>query len=81
LSPAYSSAQETAAAGHPSRPADASRKSAAHAARSHTHVVTSGETMAAIARKHGLSITSLEEANPGVNPKKLHVGQVLVLPP
>jgi LysM repeat protein len=64
-----------------SRAPDASRKPAAHTSRSHTHVVGSGETLAAIARKHGLSITALEEANPGVNPRKLHVGQLLVLPP
>jgi LysM repeat protein len=80
-SSAYSAAHEVVAANHPSRAADASRKSAAAADRSRTHVVASGETLAAIARKHGLSLTALEAANPGVNPKKLHVGQVLALPP
>lgn len=49
-------------------------------ARAHTHIVASGETMAAIARKHGLNIYTLEEANPGINPKKLHVGQAINLP-
>ncbi len=81
LLPGYPAAHAAAAVGNPSRMADASRKSTVHAARSHAHVVASGETLAAIARKHGLSLTALEEANPGVNPKKLHVGQVLVLPP
>ncbi len=49
-------------------------------ARSHTHVVVAGETLAGIARKHGISLTSLQSANPGVSPKKLKVGQTLNLP-
>jgi LysM repeat protein len=36
--------------------------------------------MAAIARKCGVSLTALEAANPGVNAKKLRVGQTLNLP-
>lgn len=50
------------------------------ASRPRTHTVLSGETMASIARKHGISLQSLEEANPYVNPKKLKAGQVLNLP-
>jgi tetratricopeptide (TPR) repeat protein len=46
-----------------------------------THVVAAGETMAAIARKAGVSLTALTAANPGVSPKKLKVGQTLNLPP
>jgi LysM repeat protein len=42
--------------------------------------VTSGETLASIARKQGISVNALEEANPYVNPKKLKAGQVLNLP-
>ena len=45
-----------------------------------THTVAAGETLAAIARKHGVSLNALESANSGINPKKLHVGQVLNLP-
>jgi LysM repeat protein len=45
-----------------------------------THVVLKGETLASIARKQGISLNSLEEANPYVNPKKLKSGQVLNLP-
>ena len=48
--------------------------------RFHTHTVTSGETLAAIARKTGVSLTALLQANPGLNAKKLHVGQVVYLP-
>jgi LysM repeat protein len=45
-----------------------------------THKVASGETLASIARKQGISLAALEAANPGVNPKKLKAGQVLNLP-
>jgi LysM repeat protein len=46
----------------------------------HTHTVATGETLAAIARKTGISLNSLLAANPGVDPKKLHVGQTVNLP-
>jgi LysM repeat protein len=36
--------------------------------------------LAAIARKSGVNLAALEAANPGVTPKKLHVGQALNLP-
>jgi LysM repeat protein len=49
-------------------------------AKARTHTVAAGETMAAIARKAGCSPTALQTANPGVNPKKIHPGQVLNLP-
>jgi LysM repeat protein len=48
--------------------------------RPHTLVVASGDTLASIARKHGISLYALEAANPYVNPKKLKAGQVLNLP-
>ncbi len=49
-------------------------------AKPHTHVVAARETMAAIARNAGVSLTALQAANPGVSPKKLRVGQTLNLP-
>jgi LysM repeat protein len=45
-----------------------------------THLVTSGETLAGIARKQGINLAVLEKANPAVNPKKLRAGQILILP-
>lgn len=45
-----------------------------------THTVAAGETLAGIARKAGINLTALQSANPGINPKKLRVGQVLNLP-
>lgn len=49
-------------------------------AKPRTHLVAAGETMASIARKHGISLTALQAANPSITPKKLKVGQTLYLP-
>jgi tetratricopeptide (TPR) repeat protein len=46
-----------------------------------THSVAAGETEAAIARKFGIKLGALQAANPGVNPNKLRVGQILEIPP
>jgi LysM repeat protein len=45
-----------------------------------THAVAANETEAAIARKFGVKLSALQAANPGVNPSKLHVGQILNIP-
>ena len=45
-----------------------------------THTVQSGETPFAIARKYGVKLDALLAANPGVDPKKLRVGQTLNIP-
>ncbi len=46
-----------------------------------THKVQSGDTLAAIARKYGVSLAALEAINPEVRPTRLQVGAVLSLPP
>jgi LysM repeat protein len=46
-----------------------------------THTVQAGDTLAAIARKHGIALAALEAANPQIQPKHLQVGAVLNLPP
>ena len=62
------------------KPVSSPRAAAAKPAKPRTHNVAAGETLAAIARKSSVSLTALEAANPGVTPKKLHVGQTLNLP-
>jgi LysM repeat protein len=44
------------------------------------YVVVAGDTLAKIAKAHGVSLKALESANPGVDPKKLHPKQKLVIP-
>ena len=45
-----------------------------------THVVKSGETPSSIARRYSLKLESLLSANPGLNPRKMQVGQALTIP-
>ncbi len=59
-------------------PTNTNRPPAATAAT--THKVASGEIPGAIARKYGIKVESLLAANPGLDPKKLKVGQTLNIP-
>ncbi len=71
----------SAAPANPTPPANAApAHPAPKPAKARTHTVAAGETMAAIARKAGCSLSALQGANPGVTPKKIHSGQVLNLP-
>ena len=64
----------------PNAPATPVHATVAKPAKPRTHTVAAGETLAAIARKSGVSLAALEAANPGVTPTKLRVGQPLNLP-
>ncbi len=43
------------------------------------HVVRAGETAYSIARNYGISLTTLVEDNPGIDPTQLPTGQVLLM--
>lgn len=45
-----------------------------------THIVARGETLIAIAKAHGVSVTDLQKANHIDNPTKLQAGQTIVIP-
>lgn len=45
-----------------------------------THVVQAGETPFSIARKYNVKLDALLSANPGLDPRKLRVGQTLNIP-
>jgi membrane-bound lytic murein transglycosylase D len=45
-----------------------------------THRVARGETLTHIARRHGVGVDALRWANPGVNPRRLQVGQSIQVP-
>jgi peptidoglycan endopeptidase LytF len=45
-----------------------------------TYTVVSGDTLDSIAAKEGTTTLLLEDANPGVDPTDLLVGEVLILP-
>ena len=44
------------------------------------HTVKPGETPAAIARQYGIKVNMLLSANPKLDPRKLHVGQSVIVP-
>lgn len=44
------------------------------------YTVIKGDTFATIAKKSGVSVRAVQEANPGVDPKRLKIGQKLHIP-
>jgi len=45
------------------------------------YVVVAGDTLGKIAKAHGVSLKALQDANPGVDSKKLKIKQKLIIPP
>jgi LysM repeat protein len=46
-----------------------------------THIIKPRETLAGIARQYGVKLEALSAANPKANPRRLHPGQTLTIPP
>ena len=44
------------------------------------HVIAKGDTFSDLAKKYGVSVKAIEAANPGVDPKKLKLGQKINIP-
>lgn len=44
------------------------------------HIIESGDTFSGLARQYGVRLRDLEEANPGVNPNRLQIGQEIQIP-
>lgn len=42
--------------------------------------IRSGDSYWSIARRHGVSISSLQAANPGINPRRLSIGKLIHIP-
>jgi peptidoglycan DL-endopeptidase LytF len=45
-----------------------------------TQAVADGDNFWSVARRHGVTVAALTQANPGVEPTKLRIGQTLVIP-
>lgn len=45
-----------------------------------SHKVAKGETLFALSRKYGVSLKQIQDANPGLNPQNLKVGQTIRIP-
>ncbi|NBT89755.1 MAG: LysM peptidoglycan-binding domain-containing protein [Verrucomicrobia bacterium] len=52
----------------------------AHAQTPKTHTVQTGETVYAIAKKYGTTSEKILQANPGLNPSRIHAGDKILLP-
>lgn len=84
--PARTSGNAPALAADPSitgrgRPAvDSNRNLAGTIPAGHTHTVKPGETPTMIARHYGIRLDALLAANPKVEPRRLRIGQTLVIP-
>lgn len=44
-----------------------------------THTIESGESFWSISKKYNMSLSDLQKSNPGVNPEKVKIGQVISL--
>jgi LysM repeat protein len=60
--------------------AQASPRSATGVSASRTHKVVAGETAVRIARRYGVTLDALLAANPGLEPRRMRIGQVLNIP-
>jgi serine-type D-Ala-D-Ala carboxypeptidase/endopeptidase (penicillin-binding protein 4) len=60
--------------------APAAAASEAGPAASRTHRVRSGETLSHIARDHEVSVADIERANPGLDARRIRVGQTIRIP-
>jgi LysM repeat protein len=79
--PAASSAPGETSVQSPAMPdLTQSKTTSTKPAKPRTHTVVAGETAIGIARKAGVKLNELEAANPGMNPARIRVGQVLNLP-
>jgi tetratricopeptide (TPR) repeat protein len=69
-----------AAPGNLTGASDRARTAAIAASRTRTHTVKAGETPFAISRQYRIKLEVLLSANPGLDPKRIRVGQVLNIP-
>ncbi|MBA2243796.1 MAG: D-alanyl-D-alanine carboxypeptidase/D-alanyl-D-alanine-endopeptidase [Gemmatimonadetes bacterium] len=56
------------------------RQPAARATGARSYRVRQGDTLDGIARRHGISLQALQQANPGVDPRRIRPGQTLRIP-
>ena len=64
----------------PSNPGTTSPSNPNPATAGRKHTIQAGDTPAAIARRYGVKLDALMSANPGLDPRKLRVGQTVNIP-
>jgi D-alanyl-D-alanine carboxypeptidase/D-alanyl-D-alanine-endopeptidase (penicillin-binding protein 4) len=45
-----------------------------------THRIRTGETLSHLARQYSVTVADIERANPGLDPRRIHVGQMVTIP-
>jgi len=78
--PARTSQTSSASPAASAEPVGAGRAAPIPAASQRTHTVKAGETPTLIARKYGVKLEALMLANPRLDPRRMQVGQALVIP-
>ncbi len=64
----------------PTTTAPTSKGDAAAPSSSTTHTIASGDTYGKLSAKYDVSVNDLLDANPGVDPRRLRIGQKIVIP-
>jgi LysM repeat protein len=76
--PAPTSTQPMAGVVPPAKPSDLAVPTASGEGKE--YVIVKGDTLAVIAHRNGVSLKALTDANPGVNAKKLRIGEKVQIP-
>uniref|UniRef100_I2Q735 LysM domain-containing protein n=1 Tax=Desulfovibrio sp. U5L TaxID=596152 RepID=I2Q735_9BACT len=76
-SPALVAEAQARAVAPAPRPAEPARPAAAS---DRVHSVADGDNFWSVARRYDVTVAALTEANPGVEPTRLHIGQPLAIP-
>ncbi|MDQ8205300.1 LysM domain-containing protein [Pelagicoccus sp. SDUM812003] len=63
-----------------SEPAQTSKSPDASPGKSGVYTIKSGDTLGKIAAAYKITLTQLQSANPGVDPRRLRIGQQIVIP-
>ena len=71
---------QASAAQQPQTPAASSANPAAQPSDSKKHIIQSGDTFAKLAKKYGVSVDAIINANPDANPSRLRIGQEISIP-
>ncbi len=71
---------QASAAQQPQTPAASSADQAAQPSDSKKHIIQSGDTFAKLAKKYGVSVDAIINANPDANPSRLRIGQEISIP-